>query len=1123
MHNLGHHHHQYQGGHEGYNGEQQWYHDPSSSNAGPQYGQGGQHQRSPSQTQSIDHSSRSGDSPLYYPQPKTPIIVNPVAIWESSEEQARRRAWAQQVRAPMEASHATTDPILGHSQPEAAVAAAAWGGAPPAAEYAVPHVMDQIDSSQLPAETPWKISHVRQRNRSEDAGIPQAPGGMQFKEGVATESNARDAAGQFLQRWHEAVVARKLHSQIDGIDVERLEHGVPKFERGTDAIRLETTVSCEAEDSKGERTVYRFTLSSTLDIGGAAQQQQQQQQQQMPQMSTQPGPATPAGGLGGSQFVMPAEYGTGVGTTQQDIQHDVHAYYNPNTANGTVLADNEDANVTILRQPVNYEEPTISRRSSFVQQQPGSLRGIPQMVNRTASMGHIDQFAEADARYWKLHRQLIDIEMNQRRQDEASHIDEVQQDRRSSEGWDEVQSEKIDLRSPPTPTIRLKSTAGSTGFGSYRRPSAFSIADPATFQQQQPEEEMLPVPASRPQGRRLSAETTTRPSYTTLSPNAPVPMPLETSVGESPTKHGKRGDIGLTLKRRSKSSPRLAMENARYHAPTSPLAPAGNTTGSPLIGHSSGGGSDEGLQKPSPSGDSAKVSVTGSRSSRVPSRSRSFSALRKIATHNSAQAATIVSPVPRTDPRKLKKPAKPVFLTSSSSEDEDDDKDGDEDDTARYFKSAIGRVPTPYPRGLLGKVNANDEDEGKVRSSEKPAEKPVKKEGVSAESMTLPLAAGGTDGGDSKFGHTRSSGLSETPGKQKMRPRINWGDEDDEPFPNDDDQSLDAQWLRIIKGGPPTRASVRPAGSSGSNTPQAPKANEHAEVEVQSEVNPKVSVVAIEDSAPETPAATKAEDEVEDIKVEGAMPVTDTAMAYKEEDNADEADEEELAPEVSTEAASAGEPEEPGLPETTDDVPISIPAITPPEQQPPRLRKRSSRSFPNLMDREFETISDSEADTSEMEIQQRFWSRAMKPSKSGSSTPHVPARRKSVVEMSHDISSEDLAAWMHWRDSTSPVGKPNREMVAAGNVNRAQQLITPPVSKGSDIDAVETLADREEDTATISGRCLDALTPHDELQLSMGRAYSKNVSAVGLQPEVPDTKVPTAADKVTVLVDPSTK
>ncbi|KAJ1939837.1 hypothetical protein FBU59_003990, partial [Linderina macrospora] len=585
----------------------------------------------------MDHSSRSGDSPLYYPQPKTPITVNPVAIWESSEEQARRRAWAQQVRAPMEAAQNMTDPALSHSQP----GADAWGGAPPTAEYAVPHVMDRIDSSQLPAETPWKISHVRQRNKSEDDGPQQVPGGMQFKEGVATESNARDAAGQFLKRWHEAVVARRIHSQIDGIDEERVNHGVPKFERGTDAIRLETTVSCEAEDSKGERTVYRFTLSSTLDIGGAGAAAAGQQQ-----VPAQPAPAMPIGGANGLQFDMPAEH-AGAGAAPQDMQHGgVQSYYNPNMANGAVLADDEYSNVTVLRQPANYSEPTISRRSSFVQHQPGSLRGVSQAVNRTASMGHIDQFAEADARYWRLHRQLIDIEMHQRMQDEMTHPGEIPQDRRALEGWDEVRPEKIDLKSPPTPTIRLKNTAGTSGFGSYRRPSAFSIADPVTFQQQQPqpEEDALPVPVSRPQGRRLSAETTTRPSYTTLSPSVGIPMSPEISIGDSPARHGKRGEIGLSPKRRSKSSPRLAMENARYHAPTSPLAPLGNTSSGPQAGRNSSS-SGEGLQKSSPSAaDPAKAGAAGTRSPRVPSRSRSFSALRKIATQNNAQAVTAAPP-----------------------------------------------------------------------------------------------------------------------------------------------------------------------------------------------------------------------------------------------------------------------------------------------------------------------------------------------------------------------------------------------------------------------------------------------------------------------------------------------
>ncbi|KAJ2389529.1 glycogenin glucosyltransferase, partial [Coemansia sp. RSA 2603] len=236
--------------------------------------------------------SNTGSSPIHYPQPKSPLVVNPVALWESSEEQARRRAWAQQVRAPLNEQQYIQDgkpsPFTSALVPDQRV--------PPSS-------MDSIDSSQLPVDTPWKISHVRQRPSTDEARSVNAPppphAGMQFKEGVASDGNAREAAGQLLQRWNEAVISRNLRPHFGSIDSDQISHLVPRLERGTDAIRLETTVSCEAEDSKGEKTVYRFTLSSTLDVGGAQSgapppatetlHPLQQQQQQM-DLAVQPGP-----------------------------------------------------------------------------------------------------------------------------------------------------------------------------------------------------------------------------------------------------------------------------------------------------------------------------------------------------------------------------------------------------------------------------------------------------------------------------------------------------------------------------------------------------------------------------------------------------------------------------------------------------------------------------------------------------------------------------------------------------------------------------------------------------------------------------------------------------------------
>ncbi|KAJ2901251.1 hypothetical protein GGI21_004721, partial [Coemansia aciculifera] len=183
------------------------------------------HQRHTSDARS-SHSA-SDSSPLHYPQPKSPMIVNPVALWESSEEQARRRAWAEHVRGPLADLQTPAD------------SPAPWSVAPPppsADQRVPPSAMDQIDSSQLPRDTPWKISHVRQRPSSADenssAALPQPNYmGMQFKEGVANDGNARDAAGQLLQRWNEAVIARNLRSHFGNISSEQILHSIAKVER----------------------------------------------------------------------------------------------------------------------------------------------------------------------------------------------------------------------------------------------------------------------------------------------------------------------------------------------------------------------------------------------------------------------------------------------------------------------------------------------------------------------------------------------------------------------------------------------------------------------------------------------------------------------------------------------------------------------------------------------------------------------------------------------------------------------------------------------------------------------------------------------------------------------------
>ncbi|KAJ2815151.1 hypothetical protein FBU31_007037, partial [Coemansia sp. 'formosensis'] len=420
-----------------------------------------EHQQPQTPNMRSSHST-SDSSPLHYPQPKSPMIVNPVALWESSEEQARRRAWADHVRGPVAAMH---DPVAD---------TVPWPiAAPSAGQRVPPSAMDQIDSSQLPRETPWKISHVRQRPALVDENSPTVPPqpshmGMQFKEGVANDGNARDAAGQLLQRWNEAVIARNLRSQLGNIDPEQIVHSIAKVERGTDAIRLETTVSCEAEDSSGERTVYRFTLSSTLDVGGALPPAPQGsvsaplKQQQQGNMS---GPGVRLMNPPLARARQPAAAPV-VASMEPALQSPYNQVPESLYTDGGADIDNlpGGADIADLRQPPNYQEPAMSRRSSFVQLQPPQSNGtrVPAAAMRAAP-SYSDQFAESDARYWRLQRQLIDLEMNQRRLDAdvqpvASGLSYIAG--RNTSGWDDQDIQKLDLGSPPTPIHNAKPPAG---------------------------------------------------------------------------------------------------------------------------------------------------------------------------------------------------------------------------------------------------------------------------------------------------------------------------------------------------------------------------------------------------------------------------------------------------------------------------------------------------------------------------------------------------------------------------------------------------------------------------------------------------------------------------------------
>lgn len=581
------------------------------------------HASSSAETQSNISSSRNGSSPLYYPKPKSPIIVNPVALWESDEEQARRRKWAE---------HVQDNGSNGHQKIPSSVQASATAG------------MGNIHVNQLPPDTPWKVTHVRQRSaRDSPMQQRQTQAGMQFKEGVANGESARDAAGNLLRRWNEAIAACNLQQQH--MSPGQIVHSMPNFERGTDAIKLETTVSCEAEDSRGEKTVYRFTLSSTLDIGGSQSDGQQQS------------PLSP--------FPVAA---TNFDHVHQDTDNEEPA--------------NDVSNINVLRQPKNYHEPPISRRSSLVQMQSSSQ--LPAGVAARGHSGFSDQFEEADERYWRLQKQLIDVQMSQQQQQKQRQptgypglsVDTTSTTSSSEENY---QSEKMGLRSPPTPTPTF---TGGEGFGrsntTCRRSSAFRVADPAELAST--EDTSVAIATEQP---------TSSQGVSSASP----------SIESHLTRH------------RSSSSPHLSRAdgNGSRSPVANPISSANNNGGSQLISPLSSKKKDSlGLQLP-----------LGGAS---PRRNKSFSGLRRLATQrNAVEAATAAGAAFSSS----KKDQKPTFADStpnsippppaSPSENGNDRKDGD----SERYKSAIGRNPTPYP-GMLSKRSAklaNEEKDGIELSS----------------------------------------------------------------------------------------------------------------------------------------------------------------------------------------------------------------------------------------------------------------------------------------------------------------------------------------------------------------------------------------------------------------------
>ncbi|KAJ2789294.1 hypothetical protein GGI18_002487, partial [Coemansia linderi] len=1066
--NAYHHHHHH------HEPQQYWHHDDQHN-----HGHGGgyasqqyyadhhEHHQTPDARSS---RSTSGSSPLHYPQPKSPMIVNPVALWESSEDQARRRAWAEHVRGP-----------LANSQ-NPSFEGAPWPISAPSADQRVPpSAMDQIDSSQLPRDTPWKISHVRQRPSSVDENSPTAPPqpthmGMQFKEGVANDGNARDAAGQLLQRWNEAVIARNLRSQLGNIDPEQIMHSIAKVERGTDAIRLETTVSCEAEDSKGERTVYRFTLSSTLDVGGAAPQVsasaplKPQQQGNVPApgarlMNAPSARARPSNTAPVAASVEPALRSAYNQATPEDLYIDSGADID-NQPGG--------ADITLLRQPPNYQEPAMSRRSSFVQLQPSQSHGtrLPAAAMRAAP-NYSDQFAESDARYWRLQRQLIDLEMNQRRQDAdaqpaASGLSYTAG--RNTNAWDDQDTQKLDLASPPTPTHNVKPPAQFDDRPVpklVRRPSAFSVADP---------EALVP-----PGGQA--------PSSTSRDLSARKPEPKSSADVGSASE-----STGLIARQRSASNPRLPDESTLQFGSTAPL---GLTTGTPHVQSPLAATDGASSKKPA-------AATAGVVSPSLSKRSRSYTALHRIATHNSAQAA--VAPLVAAAGAKAAVHAtfdssSPVSLESDNA---DAGADTESDADSQAFKPASGRSPTPYPRMLLAKSKeaasiastATGGGFSAGRDLATPSGLPIESSKRPVlELLSIETRGSGFEPSNFDMSSPGSAGTPITPGRQKLRPKINWGDDEDNGVPPENDQSIDAQWFRIVNGAPPPRAPVLPAGA----TKGASKAKASEPQAVVSK--PELSSAQAQSVAEELVEA--AADEMMnlgslDADVEGEDGIS-RGLDADFENVTDDVDE--------LNSASVAIPESEAAPVESQPAPPQTHPV-PGTRAPPR-KLHSTRSFLNLTSREYDTLSDSEVDAGEAELQARFWARAMKPAKSSNASPYSPGRRKSVVEMSSGISPRDLEEWMQWQGDSSILDRSTSGEPTSTQANFGEQvsMITPPVSKnagGSNepLDATLAAGDEDDDGDSSDDDALQMRRPEDERTRStMGRPSDKDMEVLGLSYE----------------------
>ncbi|KAJ2548755.1 glycogenin glucosyltransferase, partial [Coemansia sp. RSA 1933] len=857
-------------------------------------------------------------SPLYFPQPRSPVTVNPVALWESNEEQFRRRAWAEQFRAAVPNKSA---PDLGQFTPTQQTP---YDAPDPTSVSGLDNrfpvsAMDHVDSRQLPKETPWKIGHVRQRKAEDNTQQNSIPGGIQFKEGVANDGNAREAAGQILRRWSESVVARNLKPRFGGITSDDITHS--KVERGTDAIRLETTVSCEAENSNGERTVYRFTLSSTLDVGGIQTLAQASEPVGRPQFQT--------------------------GTSSQSVADGMED-------NGTGVAIDEAADrgryiVTDLHQPDNYQEPAMSRRSSFVQLPLNSTRA-PHLALQPR-LDTDDQFAEADARYWRLQRQLIDLEMSQQRLDNESQRKAVNGSSDPavgfSGGWaKQMSSDFDDLASPPTPTRKQVSSGFTVPERKFvRRSSAFSIADPAALAENS-------SVALAPVVPHVQA-TPDEQQHAAFNDNVTPAIYFQPPVNDPPKPDYPR--------------------NGRSHSDLRRIAAENSAQAVVSIG---GDSSDNGYDKYDDDSDEQ-------------------------------QAVTFAI-----DPDE-----QPAYATSLRNEQElDSDAERislDDSDDERRYNSAIGRHPTPFPRRLRAGPESNESA---------PASH-IERAPLHDDQVLLDLAAADFDT------PSEPTSTPSTPGKQKIRPKIVWDDDDDSYIPPVSDKSLDAQWLRIIRGAPPPRAKLLPT-----------KALEDNAIE--------------QGNCSDTSAKSGQQAPTTDSEISGKDIPTDQLVDTSAKEPAVASDR--LLSNTQVQDANSGFPKERKDRGSEEDSDGSS-----------KKRNQTGVFNPSSGGGTFDPLSDSEADPTEDKLQERFWARAMKPSKSGSSTPYSPRRSKSVVEVSSDISPQDLAEWMRWQGDNSALNlegfNDTSNDPSASEEPNQNQLLTPPSSKDAN-SGLQTVDSRLVDT-----------------------------------------------------------